>query len=71
MISRSREAIDAPCGHKFQDRLGKTNIEYPSVDCNLDCRHCGWNPNEARRRMQTGAFVTKNGVRSLHYDRND
>jgi hypothetical protein len=30
---------------------------YPSVDCELECGTCGWNPNEHKRRMENGATV--------------
>lgn len=57
--NRSKALMNAPCG---------TPGNYPAVDCDLDCKHCGWNPEEAKRRMETGHFVYgENGLRSLHF----
>lgn len=66
--NRSRALMNAPCGIKEHDRRGNEITEYPGVDCEMNCKHCGWNPAEAKRRLETGHFVYgENGLRSLHF----
>lgn len=68
--NRSRALMNAPCGMKSLDRRGNEVTEWPGVDCEMNCKHCGWNPEEAKRRIETGHFVyDENGLRSLHFDR--
>ena len=69
MILNEKALMGAPCGMTFRDRDDKLKIEYPSVDCSLDCKYCGWNPKEVERRMATGKVVEKNGLKTLHFDR--
>ena len=39
----------------------------PAVDCSFWCDSCGWNPEEQKRRLDQGEFVTdeQTGCRSL------
>lgn len=70
MISNPKKDIAAPCAFQGKNFRGEDITEYPAVDCDLDCKHCGWSPIEAKRRMETGHFVyNENGLRSLHFDR--
>lgn len=60
--------MNTPCGYSYVNEKGKTITEHPAVDCSTNCKHCGWNPEEAKRRMETGRFVyNENGLRSLHF----
>lgn len=69
MIVNKRELIGAPCKMTFRDRDDQVKTEYPGVDCGFDCKHCGWNPKEAERRMTTGKVVEKYGIKTLHFKR--
>ena len=67
--NRSKALMNAPCGMKGYDRRGNEITEWPGVDCEINCKHCPWNPAEAKRRMETGHFVyNENGIRSLHFN---
>lgn len=69
MAINTRALMGAPCGVTFRDRDDKLKTEYPAVDCDMDCKHCGWNPKEAARRIETGRIVEKYGRRTLHFNR--
>ncbi len=69
MALNERALINAPCGVTYKDSGGKIKTEYPAVDCNMDCKHCGWNPKEAERCMATGRIVEKYGLKTLYFDR--
>ena len=45
--------IDIPCAYiNWNERLGKDESRRPAVDCDLDCKHCGWNPEVAKKRIE-------------------
>lgn len=55
-----KRAINAPCGfEEWDERKRRTDIRYPSVDCDHFCQMCGWNPKEQERRLKTGKFVPR------------
>ena len=44
--------LDTPCVYMEWDAiLEKDRPRKPAVDCNLDCDHCGWNPEVAQKRI--------------------
>lgn len=58
--------IGVPCLYtSWNDEKGKEEIRPPSVDCRMHCRDCGFNPEEAARRLREGTFVEKDGVHTL------
>lgn len=69
MFVNTRALINAPCKMIYEDDRDKVKTEYPAVDCSEDCKHCGWNPKEAERRMATGKIVEKYGLKTLHFNR--
>ena len=45
--------LDTPCVYMaWNEILEKDKPRKPAVDCNLDCDHCGWNPEVAKKRIQ-------------------
>lgn len=50
MASSTKQRILAPCGYINED--GKH--AWPAVDCEYNCEACGWNPKEAKRRVEEG-----------------
>ena len=74
-----KKAMKVPCAFKLE---GST--VYPPSNCGYNCFNCGWNPEEAKRRIATGVKkpithyispVTGEkvdyppGVYSIHYKR--
>ena len=55
MPNNVKRNIKAPCGF-ISAESGK--LEYPAVDCAYACEACGWNPAEAKRRMEKGHFAS-------------
>lgn len=49
--NKRKRKLAAPCGHL--DGAKKHTI-YPQVYCGFDCERCGWNPDEKKRRLETG-----------------
>lgn len=52
-----KQTNEKPC--LFLDKCAseeKPTFTKPGVECALDCRNCGWNPAETRRRFVTGEF---------------
>lgn len=45
--------------------------EAPKLVCNPNaCENCGFNPDEAKRRMEEGEFITdEHGITTLHFNR--
>ena len=44
--------LDTPCVYmEWDEILEKYRPRKPAVDCNLDCDHCGWNPEIAQKRI--------------------
>ena len=44
--------LDTPCVcMEWNEILEKDRPRKPAVDCNLDCDHCGWNPDVAQKRL--------------------
>lgn len=82
MVTNPKAEMFAPCGVP----TGKPNdYRYPTVLCSYDCRTCGWNPVERRRREETGEWkpmetrlnieteevIRLNGVKQLVFRRAD
>lgn len=44
--------------------------EAPKLVCNPNqCEHCGFNPDEAKRRLEEGEFITdEHGITTLHFN---
>ena len=65
--------IEAPCGPFFYTEGGRTFPMYPTVDCNLACHVCPWNPEEQTRRLKKSrklpglAYTKKDGVPTKAY----
>ena len=53
--------MSEPCA--FTTYTGRKVL--PAVDCDHNCESCGWNPAEARRRMETGVWVSTRA--GLHF----
>ena len=44
--------LDTPCVYmEWNEILEKDRHRKPDVDCNMDCDHCGWNPEVAQKRI--------------------
>ena len=45
--------------------------EAPKMLCNPNaCENCGFNPDEAKRRLEDGVFIKdERGIYSLHFNR--
>ena len=56
-----------PCVRTGTDENGKLKKVRPAVNCKKDCPHCGWNPNEQKRRLEKGKFVNDAVVVIRHY----
>lgn len=55
---RTLELSGAPCVYYSKDeKTGKMEKYFPSVDCGLKCENCGWNPYENERRWREGSMV--------------
>ena len=54
MIKRE---LDVPCRFEYTNDDGKLVDAFPGVNCGFDCDTCGWNPEEHKRRMETGEWV--------------
>ena len=64
-----REGLNAPCGYMtFNKTLGKYKMLFASVRCNYKCETCGFNPEEQRRRLNEGHFVTQTITHELWND---
>ena len=45
--------LDTPCIYmEWNEILEKDRPRKPAVDCNLECDHCGWNPEVAKKRIK-------------------
>lgn len=56
--NEDKRSIKAPCEFmSFNEKKQLFETEYPSVNCNHICSVCGWNPEEKKRRLETGKFV--------------
>lgn len=47
-FEQTKAFLNTPC---------KTGRSFPAVECDLICETCGWNPEEAKRRMETGVMM--------------
>lgn len=69
MSQKGKKEIDPsklPCLMvSYNEVKRKDEMRKPSVYCNFRCKGCGWNPEEAHRRMETGKFVKRGKVRTL------
>ena len=65
-----RNSKPAPCLYlRFNERKQKDELIYPSVNCDHDCEHCGWNPDEHERRIRTGKCIVRNGITTIVFKR--
>ena len=64
-----KASINAVCATIEKDHRDRWVTTYPAVDCGYDCKHCGWNPFEAKRRMSTGIVLERDGRKSIHFVR--
>jgi len=54
---RTFELFGAACGYLKKDKkTGKVDRNFPCVDCSFQCKSCGWNPKEQKRRLEEGRF---------------
>lgn len=82
MISNPKADIYAPCG-VATGKIGDSR--YPAIECSYNCKTCGWNPAERKRREETGVWkplekrlnietgeeIQLNGVKQLVFSRRD
>lgn len=55
-----KRRIGAPCVfYEIDEKKEKMSVCYPTVNCNHQCEHCGWNPKEREFRMREGKLVNK------------
>ena len=65
-----QECLGAPCGSMvFNKTSGKYKMLFASVRCNYKCETCGFNPEEQRRRLNEGHYVTETITHELHDDK--
>lgn len=72
MLSRDRKVEQkAPCLYESFDEVKQRDITTaPAVNCDFVCEACPWNPAEAQRRLEEGAWVySPNGIRHLLFRR--
>ncbi len=69
-MSYKRKDEGAPCRYLgWNEVTGKEQMFFPTVTCDHDCEHCGWNPDEQVRRMRTGKRIAWNGVTKIIFRR--
>lgn len=69
-MDNRKASLRAACGCVSKDKNDRWVTEYPVVDCSYNCKHCGWNPSEAKRRMETGYYyVDTLGRKTLCFHR--
>lgn len=69
MQYNSKSRINAPCIYAGKNcRSGKREDAYPTVNCSLNCKGCGWNPVEKRRRLRDGHYEKRTIMHELHDD---
>lgn len=68
MQYNSKAKINAPCIYAGKNKRGGRDDAYPTVNCSLNCRTCGWNPVERKRRLRQGRFETRTVIHELHDD---
>lgn len=44
------------CAKFTIDKMGKMQKHLAPVSCDHKCDSCGWNPDEQKRRLETGEF---------------
>ncbi len=64
----AKASIHAPCLFISKGKNGKREDSYPGIGCSLDCKSCGWNPEEKKRRLKEGHFEVRSVTHSLHDD---
>lgn len=66
-IAEAKRRRNAPCLYlKKSEKTGKEELWPPAVDCGMDCKDCGFNPDEKARRLAHGEWVEgKWGIRHL------
>ena len=65
--------MGAPCLYEeWDDVKKKSSVVAPAVNCGYDCANCGWNPKEAQRRLENGAWMySENGIRHLLFPKRE
>ena len=49
--------MNYPCMFTYEEEGKDPKLKKPAVDCDKNCTHCAWNPEEKARRLQEGRFV--------------
>lgn len=71
-INESKIKKDVPCLYlKWCERKQHDELWAPAVDCALDCKGCGFDPAEKKRRLENGRFEVVNGLRTLIFPRKE
>ncbi len=55
------------CEYVVLDENGKPETRRPAITCKKDCIHCGFNPQEQKRRLEKGHFRDDAVVVIRHY----
>ena len=56
-----------PCLFVFRNERGKEELVKPVKKCDSNCRYCGFNPEEQKRRLEKGHFIRDGIAVILHY----
>lgn len=52
---KQKAEMQAPCLFwEWNPKKVKADVCYPQVNCNMNCKSCGWNPEEQNRRLNEG-----------------
>lgn len=52
---KQKAEMQAPCLFwEWNPQKAKADVCYPQVNCNMNCKNCGWNPEEQNRRLSEG-----------------
>lgn len=69
-MSYKPKGTSAPCLYLgFNEVTQKDQLFYPTVRCDFDCEHCGWNHDEQKRRIRTGKRQVWNGITTIVFKR--
>lgn len=69
MVTNPKRDIQAPCRYEYLTDSKELKDTYPDVNCSLNCKTCGWNPEEKQRRLTEGRFETRVKTLELHDDK--
>ena len=56
-----------PCVFTYQEEGKPPKRKKPDVDCDKNCAHCAWNPEDQARRLEKGHFEKNAVVAIRHY----